>query len=200
MKISSYTTDNSVNLGDKLIGTDVDNMDVTKNFTISSIVSLANANIEATQVLYGYSTNAQAPSSLNTSAIVEFGPAQGTVQDDVMLLSGGKIIFNKAGLYFVNGYGSVERQGSSGGTAILLFRGVLNNVQATSTKAFHLDTPNVSTPYEITIPFQANAGDVFQFEIMRDSSGVNYGGVYPHTNLGGWSNVPSAEVIVWKIG
>lgn len=200
MKISSYTTDNSVNLGDKLIGTDVDNMDVTKNFTISSIVSLANANIEATQVLYGYSTNAQAPSTLNTAAIVEFGPAQGTVQDDVMLLSGGKIIFNKAGLYFVNGYGSVERQGSSGGTAILLFRGVLNNVQITSTKAFHLDTPSLSTPYEITIPFQANAGDVFQFEIMRDSSGVNHGGVYPHTNLGGWSNVPSAEVIVWKIG
>lgn len=199
-KISTYVSDSSVNLSDKLIGTDVDNSNQTKNFTIGSIVSLANANLTATQVLNGSSTIAQAPSALDTALIVSFGAAQGTTQDDVMLEAGGKVIFNKAGLYMVNGFGSVERQGSSGGVAILLFRARLNGTQVTTTKGFHLDTTNVSIPYEVTIPFQANVGDVFWFEIMRDSSGTNQGGVYPHTNLGGWSNTPSTQIQIWKLG
>ena len=40
MKISSYTVLSNPQLGDKLIGTDVNNMDVTKNFTIESILAL----------------------------------------------------------------------------------------------------------------------------------------------------------------
>lgn len=39
-KISSYVVDSNVTLGDKVIGTDVDNMNVTKNFTIESIIDL----------------------------------------------------------------------------------------------------------------------------------------------------------------
>ena len=41
-KISTYETDSTPNLSDKLIGTDVDNMNQTKNFTISQVLSLAN--------------------------------------------------------------------------------------------------------------------------------------------------------------
>jgi hypothetical protein len=103
-------------------------------------------------------------------------------------------------LYLLNGYGSVERQGSSGGVAILLFRFLVNGTQAGSVKAFHLDTTNVSVPYEITIPITiATAGTTASFQIMRDSSGTNGGGLYPHTNLGGWSNTPSAEVNIWQL-
>ena len=40
MKISSYAVLSNPQLGDKLIGTDVNNMDVTKNFTIESILAL----------------------------------------------------------------------------------------------------------------------------------------------------------------
>lgn len=199
-KISTYVSDSNVTLSDKLIGTDVDNSNQTKNFTISSIVSLANANLEATQVLNGSSTIAQAPSALDTALIVSFGAAQGSVSTPVQLDAFGKVTFNQAGLYMINGFGSVERQGSSGGVAILLFRARLNGTQISTTKGFHLDTTGVSTPYEVTIPFQANVGDVFWFEIMRDSSGTNQGGVYPHTNLGGWANTPSAQIQIWKLG
>jgi hypothetical protein len=253
MKISSYAVLSNPQLGDKLIGTDVNNMDVTKNFTIESLLDLGVAyyqgdfvpytgattnlvlgsnsitassiikaggtasqflkadgsvdntsyltagNIQFTQVLNGFSTVAQAPSALNTPVIVSFGAAQGSSSTDVELLTGGKIIFNRAGAYVVNAYGNVERQGSSGGVSILLFRAVLNGTQISTTKGFHLDTPSLPTPYEVTIPFQANIGDVLEFQIMRDSSGVNAGGVYPHTNLGGWSNVPSTQVQIWKV-
>jgi hypothetical protein len=39
-KISGYALDSTPNLGDKLIGTDVDNMNATKNFTIGQILDL----------------------------------------------------------------------------------------------------------------------------------------------------------------
>jgi len=197
-KISGYANDSTPNLGDKLIGTDVDNLNATKNFTVGQIVSLSNANLTATQVLNGVSYATQAPSALDTPLIVSFGAAQGSPSTPVQLDAFGKVTFNEDGLYFINGFGSVERQGSSGGVSVLLFRARLNGIQVSATKGFHLDTPNLDIPYEVTIPFQATAGDVFWFEIMRDSSGVNQGGLYGHTVLGGWSNVPSSQIQIWK--
>lgn len=39
-KISSYSTDASVSYSDKLIGTDAEDSNVTKNYTIGSILSM----------------------------------------------------------------------------------------------------------------------------------------------------------------
>ena len=39
-KISSYSTDNTISYSDKLIGTDAQDSNNTKNFTIGSILSL----------------------------------------------------------------------------------------------------------------------------------------------------------------
>jgi hypothetical protein len=200
MKISQYTTDNSPAISDKLIGTEASSNNETKNYTLGSIASLFADTFEFTPVLVAQSTVTQTPGALDTALQVTFGAAQGTSGDAVMIDAAGEITFNNPGLYLINGYGSVERQGSSGGTAILLFRFLVNGVQAGSVKAFHLDTTNVSTPYEITFPINiTTAGTTATFEIMRDSSGVNAGGLYPHTNLGGWSNVPSTEVNIWQL-
>ena len=198
-KISTYPNDNNVTLSDKLIGTDYENNNETKNFTIGSISSLILSQLNVVEVLNGYSTVNQLPSGLNSPLQVTFGGAQNSSSDPVMIDSLGNITFNEDGFYIVNGYGSVERQGSSGGVSILLFRGLLNGTQFTSTKGFHLDTPSLPSPYEVTFPFQANAGDILTFEIMRDSSGNNNGGLYPHINSGGWSNVPSSQIVVWKV-
>lgn len=200
MKISQYTTDNSPAISDKLIGTEASSNNETKNYTLGSIASLFASTFEFTPVLAAQSTVTQTPSGLDTALQVTFGAAQGTSGDAVMISSAGLITFNETGLYLINGYGSVERQGSSGGTAILLFRFLVNGTQAGSVKAFHLDTTEVSTPYEITFPINiTTAGTTASFQIMRDSSGTNAGGLYPHTNLGGWSNVPSAEVNIWQL-
>jgi hypothetical protein len=301
-KISTYAVDSNPSLSDKLIGTEVGNLDATKNYTISSILSLgtssgllvpytgatgpvtlgvhgitansftkaggtsaqflkADGSVDSTtyaaaaslnsyvpytgastnvnlgsnnitansfvkvggtssqflkangtvdsntyltantlnvpQVLNGTSFVTQAPSALDTPLLVSFGAAQSNV--DVSLDAGGTITFNTGGVYFINAFGSVERQGSSGGVAILLFRVLLNGTQISTTKGFHLDTPNLDIPYEVTIPFKAQAGDSLRFQIMRDSSGVNQGGLYGHTVLGGWPNVPSSQIQIWKL-
>ena len=198
-KISTYPIDTNVSLSDKLIGTDSDNNNETKNFTIGSLATLILSQIEATAVLTAFSTVIQAPSALDTPLQVTFGGAQGSPSTPVMIDALGNVTFNQSGLYLINAYGSVERVGSSGGTSVLVFRGLLNGTQVTITKGFHLDTPGMPSPYEITVPFQVTAGDVLTFQIMRDSSGVNFGGLYPHTVLGGWSNVPSTEILIWKI-
>jgi hypothetical protein len=196
--ISTYPIDASVNLTDKLIGTDVEDSSKTKNYTISSILALKQ--IGLTNVLAAVDTTNQEPSGLDSPLQVKFGAAQGTASDPVMLDALGNITFNQGGLYLFNGYANFERQGSSGGVTVTLFRALLNGVQTGPTKGVELSGTGIMFPYELTLPIQVSAGDVLTWEIMRDSSGINAGGLYIHTNSGPWSNVPSADVNIYKIG
>lgn len=196
--ISTYPIDASVNLTDKLIGTDVEDSSKTKNFTVESILALKQ--IGLTNVLAAVDTTNQEPSGLDSPLQVTFGAAQGTASDPVMLDALGNITFNQGGLYLFNGYANFERQGSSGGVTVTLFRALINGVQAGPTKGVELSGTGIMFPYELTLPIQVSAGDVLTWEIMRDSSGINAGGLYIHTNSGPWSNVPSADVNIYKIG
>ena len=196
--ISTYPIDASVNLTDKLIGTDVEDASKTKNYTIESILALKQ--IALTNVLTAVDTTNQEPSGLDSPLQVTFGAAQGTATDPVMLDALGNITFNQGGLYLFNGYANFERQGSSGGVSVTLFRALINGVQSGPTKGVELSGTGIMFPYELTLPIQVNAGDVLTWEILRDSSGVDEGGLYIHTNSGPWSNVPSADVNIYKVG
>ncbi len=196
--ISTYPIDASVNLTDKLIGTDVEDSSKTKNYTISSILALKQ--IGLTNVLTAVDTTNQEPSGLDSPLQVTFGAAQGTSSDAVMLDALGNITFNQGGLYLFNGYANFERQGSSGGVTATLFRALLNGVQSGPTKGVDLSGTGIMFPYELTLPIQVSAGDVLTWEIMRDSSGVDAGGLYIHTNSGPWSNVPSSDIRIYKLG
>jgi hypothetical protein len=55
-------------------------------------------------------------------------------------------------------------------------------------------------PLTISQPIKVSENDVLSFEIMRDASGVNQGGLYKHVASGGiWTTVPSASITVWKL-
>ncbi len=197
-QISTYASIQTPTLDDKLIGTDVENENLTKNFTVSSILSLKQ--IGLTNVLAAVDATNQVPSGLDSPLQVTFGAAQGTASDPVMLDALGNITFNQGGIYLFNGYANFERQGSSGGITVTLFRALLNGSQSGPTKGVELSGTGIMFPYELTLPIQVSAGDVLTWEIMRDSSGTNAGGLYIHTNSGPWSNVPSADVNIYKIG
>ncbi len=200
MKISLYSNDSTPSLADKLIGTDVNDSNNTKNFLLSDVAALINSATLFSLELSASSTVDQTPSGLDAPLQVSFGPAQNSSSDPVMVDASGTVTFNETGLYLINGYGNVERRGSSGGTTVTLFRFLLNGVQSSSTKGFELASTDIMIPYELTIPINiTTAGTTVSFEVMRDSSGVNGGGLYTHTNLGGWSNVPSAEMNIWKL-
>lgn len=198
-KISSYAAVTPVGT-DLLIGTDTSASDATKNFSVASLASFIGGQMAATQVLNASSTVSQNPSGLDTPLQVSFGAAQGTASDPVMIDAAGTVTFNQAGLYLVNGMGNIHRAGPSG-IALLLFRGLVNGSQVGIIKGFELDTANIMMPYEITIPFYAPvAGTTFSFEIMRDSSGSDDGGLIPEVTAGPWGDIPSANMQIWKIG
>ncbi len=193
--ISSYKRRTPAN-DDYVLGVkEVDNVQTTSLFEVSAIKVLP----EIALVLSSEDTTNQVPSGLDTALQVKFGPATGTSTDPVMLAADGVITFNVGGTYLFNGFANFERQGSSGGVSVTGFRALLNGVQASPTKAVELDTPGFIVPYELTIPITVEAGDELTWEIMRDSSGIDQGGLYTHTMLGGWSNVPSADVRIFQL-
>jgi hypothetical protein len=201
-RISTYPVDGSINGLDILIGSDADDSNITKNYQINDIKGfiVSGLALGVTPVLSSASNVNQEPSGLNIPLQVRFGPAQGNLSTPVQLFANGVILFNQGGLYLFNGYANFERQGSSGGVAVIAFRALINGIQVSPSKMVEIDSVGVSTPYELTIPLQVNAGDILTWEIMRDGSGVDRGGLYTHTLVGGWSNVPSSDVNVWKVG
>ena len=203
-KISTYVIDSSISANDMVIGTDAEDSNITKNYTVGGlsayISSQVSASLGVTNVLAASSTVDQIPSGLDTPLQVTFGAAQGTGSDPVKVDALGNITFNEAGLYLFHGFANFERKGSSGGTAVVLFRALINGTQAGVTKNVDMKDTDTSIPYDLTLPINATAGDVLTWQIMRDSSGADYGGLYIHTNLGGWSNVPSVSVDIYKVG
>jgi hypothetical protein len=94
-KISTYTTDTVISASDKLIGTDADSSNATKNFLVSDISAYISSgiatNLAVTNVLNATDTNNQTPSGLDTPLQVLFGIAQGTGTDPVMVDVSGNI-------------------------------------------------------------------------------------------------------------
>lgn len=272
-KISTYAIDGTPSLNDKVIGTDVNDNNITKNYTISDILSLGatnglqevldigntsttpftittetsfcditnlivsnslritgnlrdsiNALNDGTKVLGSTgaglplwvspsaialspqlviqtsSPNGQDPAGLDTPLQVSFGTGVGTISDPVMTSTGGDITFNEVGTYFVNATGSVSRTGSSSGVAVFLFRALLDGVQFGSVGAVLLDTPGLTSPEILTFPLVITSpGTVLTFEVLRDSSGVNFGGLYPTLTSSSWDDAPSTTLSIWKI-
>lgn len=187
---------------DYLIGTDDSDSFLTKNFSMSAVSTFIRSQLSfgATLVLSASETNDQEPTGLDTPLQVTFGPAQNTASDPVSLDANGVITFNQAGLYLFTGYANFERQGSSGGVSVTLFRPLLNSVQADVTKMVELEKPGIALPYEVSVPLTVSEGDTLTYEILRDSSGVDQGGLYAHINSSSWDDVPAVSIKIFKVG
>lgn len=204
-KISTYPNA-SPSLNDKVIGTNVNPSNETENFVLSDILSLFVANLPAptplqySLVLNAKETLALAPSAVDVPLQLTIGPAQFGPSNPVQLLSTGEIRFNQAGQYMLSAQGLFERLGSSGGFALLHFRALINGVQSGNTQSIEINDTQTWTPYERTIPiYISTPGTEISFEIVRDSTGVNAGGLYPApVSTPGWPSTPSFAVQVYK--
>lgn len=206
-KISTYPNA-SPSLSDKVIGTNVTPSNETENFVLSDILALFVANLPAptptplqySLVLNAKETLALAPSGLDAPLQLTIGPAQLGSLDPVQLLSTGEIRFNQAGQYLISAQGLFERLGSSGGFALLHFRALINGVQSGNTQSVEIDKVTTWIPYERTIPiYISTPGTELTFEIVRDSTGVNAGGLYPGAvSTPGWPSTPSFAIEVYK--
>lgn len=128
---------------------------------------------------------------------IEFGPAVNTSADPVNLLADGTVQVNQTGLYRIKVAAQFGRDDTTG-TARLLFRVLINGVQAGRSVNFNIINARSTDYFEndtwITLP----QGTELTFEVMRDSSGADNGGLFSFTPTpdGGneWNFSPSAAI------
>lgn len=159
----------------------------------------AAAGVKEVEVLRAASTATQAPTAVDTALQVSFGAAQGSASDPVMINAAGTVTFNTAGNYAIRIKLQNGRTGATG-TSILLSRILLNGVQIGSAAAVKMTQTDATTPSESRVVVNPTAGQTFQVQIMRDSAGSNFGGIYPQTaTVAAWGVAPSALLVISRL-
>jgi hypothetical protein len=155
--------------------------------------------VREVELLRAASTTTQAPTAVDTPLQLTFGAAQLSATDPVMLNSAGQVTFNTAGAYAIRIKLQNGRTGATG-TSILLSRLLINGAQVGSTAAVKMTQTDATTPTESRVVIQATAGQTFTVQIMRDSAGSNFGGVYPQVaTVAAWGTAPSALLVISRL-
>lgn len=175
------------------------NGDGTTTFKFVDYANVANipAPVGYQSVLTGASVAvSQLPAGLDTALKVEFGI--GSATPDATLDSAGKLTFNTAGDYYVTLFLRFGRTAGAG-TSILLNRFLINGVQGLNSNAVKLPDQDSVIPFSTSLNFTAEAGDYFELEILRDSAGINNGGLFRILpTVVPWNPCPSATIVVSK--
>ncbi len=159
----------------------------------------AAAGVKEVEVLRAPSTVVQAPTAVDTPLQLTFGAAQKSSADLVMINAAGLVTFNTAGAYAVRVKLQCGRSGATG-TSILLSRILLGGVQFGSAACVKLTQTDATTPTESRVVINATAGQTFAVQIMRDSTGSNFGGVYPQAaTVTAWGTAPSALLVISRL-
>lgn len=108
---------------------------------------------------------------------VEFGAAQGTVADAVMINANGTVTVNDTGLYRFKVSLTYGRLGA-GMTSQLRFRAMVNGVQAGQSIGVVVDNSDIEIPFSDEAWLYIPAGTTIAYELMRDSSGADAGGLF----------------------
>ncbi len=124
---------------------------------------------------------------------VEFGAAQFTGTEPVMIDVDGLVTFNAAGMYRVKSVFQFGRTGASG-TSELLFRLLVDGVQLGRSVGVKLGNSDDLSYIDIDNWFNVPAGTTLTTEIMRDNIGNNSGGIFKTSptdeGAGTWGDVP----------
>lgn len=196
--IANYAQATAPSLTDKVIGTDVDNNNATKNFTIQDILSLGA--IPLTNVLSAEDVAvSQGPSTTNSLYQIVIGGAMGTVSDPVMLDASGNITFNQAGTYLLIAQGCFGR--ANGGAAALVHFGTfIDGVQEGASQCVGIKDAGDKLPYERTVPIVVTAGQVLNFRMARDSGFFNEGSLVSSTDTDGLFTItPNFAINILKV-
>jgi hypothetical protein len=138
----------------------------------------------------------QQPAGVDTPLQIEFGPAQFGPSDPVSLSAAGVLTFNEAGTYRVKISIAAGRTGGAG-VSNLYFRALVNGAQAGQSVHLKVDSSNIYIPYSDEAWLTLPAGVTISYEVLRDSTGNNSGGLFQSDpTLAGWADNPSAAIRV----
>lgn len=149
------------------------------------------------EVLRAHSLAAsQLPTVLGAALQVEFGALQAGAY--LSLAANGAVTCNISGTYAFRIKLQKGRSGASG-TSILLSRILVNGIQVGVSAAAKMTSADPIYIVESKVTLTLTAGDVLTLQIIRDSSGVNFGGLYAVTSADGWNIAPSALLVASRI-
>ena len=170
------------------------------NGNIAKLIAASTVDIaRPASVLVASSLTDQQPAGLGTPLQIEYGAAQGTATDPLSLRADGTVDINESAAYeFITTY-SVSRP-SAVGLALIFLRFRVNTVQVGNPVGIEIDDNNMTISTGINFIGNFTAGDVLTTEIIRDSGGVDSGGLVSHVSTDGWGNSPSAAVRAFKFG
>ena len=202
-----FTVDNFIDMGDwveadmEIVGAtqfDGDGID-----TIIRILSLSDSskmgnNLEIILASSSLATSQQ-PSGTDTPLQVEFGAAVGSPSDPIEMDALGNITFNEIDNYFIRVAVHFGRTGSSG-TSELRLRSLVNGTQIGESIGISISSSNEVIYDSVSIITRPeNIGDILTFEVMRDSSGNNSGGLFElAVTPGDWTNAPSSRLLIQR--
>lgn len=195
-EVETQNADSALNVLEPTPQTVEGPVDFTGALTKSSKAVLVDGAVA--EVLRSSNTSVQNPSGLGTPLQVVFGAAAGTPSDPVQIAATGAITFNQAGKYAVRAKFAVGRTAATG-TSIVLTRMLKNGVQVGSIDTSMIETANQIYSKESRVAIDVLAGDVVTFQVARDPSGTNFGGLVNFMATGAlaaWGTSPSALVVV----
>lgn len=142
----------------------------------------------------------QNPTSLGDAGAIgiEFGPAVGSASDPVNLLASGILQINEGGLYRIKIALQFGRVGGAG-TSEMLFRVSVGGVQTGRSIAFKIDNADETKYFENDTWIVLPSNVEICFEVMRDSSGNNSGGLIQTIPTGTWNTAPSSALRVERL-
>ena len=142
----------------------------------------------------------QEPVGKDNPLKIEFGNAQNSGVDPVMLANDGTVTFNEAGTYLITLTFQYGRSGSAS-VAHLHARAVANGVaQAGDTVSASIDSASTLIPISVATWSVVAAGTTFHYEVVRDSLGANAGGLFSSVaTLGDWTDSPCAHMDVERM-
>lgn len=149
-------------------------------------------NIFSPLILQQASTAAQTPSALDTPMQVSFGAAVSSTY--INLASDGTLTFLSSAYYQLEFNLAVGRT-TAVGDAYLFYRLLLNGAQNGPVYGVRLATQDIALPVKLLFEGQVASGNTMTVEIVRDSLGINNGGLIALAPVtAGWSDSASASV------
>ena len=153
--------------------------------------------VKEVDIIRGFSTAAvQQPSALGTAIQVEFGVAQSA--PELSLSAAGTITCNVSGTYAFRFKLQFGRAGA-GGISYLMTRILKNGAQFGVTQSTRLSSSDSIIPTDSRVLIDLIAGDTVSVQFIRDSLGVNSGGLFQQVSSHGWGAAPSALLVVSKV-
>lgn len=188
-------------MASKLIGSTVDISEkigtVTQGIGLELLPVEGNV-IESGEKLIAESVADQNPVGLDTPLQVEFGSAQNTEAID--LAADGTLTFKETGVYLVFSTYYFSRT-SSVGQVHFFIRLLKDGVQQGNPLGIIQTDDDITTPIFLsaTVSVSGAVPTDYTIECVRDSDGVDSGGLRSITSSIGWGQTPSARLRIIKL-